>query len=166
MSGAAVSFNVKPGKVRLKVAVEGDSPVALDNEDREVTIPDLTASDLRLATPRVFVARNGREYQVLKADTAPVPIALREFRRTDRLLVRFDTFGKPTGPLALTARLLNRQGQKMSDLPVAAPAADSNTHQVDLPLSSLAAGEYLLEVSASAEGQNAATELVAFRVTG
>ena len=165
-AGAAVSFNVKPGKVRLKVAVEGDSPVALDNEDREVTIPDLTASDLRLATPRVYVARNGREYQVLKADTAPVPVALREFRRTDRLLVRFDTFGKPTGPLSLTARLLNRQGQKMSDLPVAAPAADANTHQVDLPLSSLAAGEYLLEVSASAEGQNAATELVAFRVTG
>jgi VWFA-related protein len=165
-AGAAVSFNVKPGKVRLKVAVEGDSPVALDNEDREVTIPDLTASDLRMATPRVFVARNGREYQVLKADTAPVPVALREFRRTDRLLVRFDTFGKPTGPLVLTARLLNRQGQKMSDLPVAGPAADSNTHQVDLPLSSLAAGEYLLEVSASAEGQTAATELVAFRVTG
>jgi hypothetical protein len=66
----------------------------------------------------------------------------------------------------LTARLLNRQGQKMSDLPVAAPAADASSHQVDLPLSSLAMGEYLLEVSASAEGQNAATELVAFRVTG
>ena len=165
--GAAVSFNVKPGKVRLKVAVEGDSPVALDNEDREVTIPDLTASDLRLATPRVFVARNGREYQMLKADAAPMPIALREFRRTDRLLIRFDTVGKPTGELALTARLLNRQGQKMSDVPVNGPAAaDSNTHQVDLPLASLAAGEYLLEVTAAAEGQTAATELVPFRVTG
>jgi len=164
--GAAVSFNVKPGKLRLKVAVEGDSPIALDNEDREVTVPDLTSSDLRLATPRVFVARNGREYQVLKADTAPVPTALREFRRTDRLLVRFNAFGKPTAPLALSARLLNRQGQKMSDLPVAAPPSDADTNQVDLPLSSLAAGEYLLEVSAAADGQDAATELVAFRVTG
>jgi VWFA-related protein len=164
--GAAVSFNVKPGKVRLRVAVEGDSPVALDNEDREVTIPDLTASDLHLSTPRVFVARNGREYQVLKAETAPVPTALREFRRTDRLLVRFNTFGKPTGPLTLSARLLNRQGQKMSDLPVAPPPSEAETQQVDLPLSSLAVGEYLLEVSASAQGQAAATELVPFRVTG
>jgi VWFA-related protein len=164
--GAAVSFNVKPGKLRLKVAVEGDSPIALDNEDREITVPDLTTVDLRLATPRVFVARNGREYQVLKAETAPVPTALREFRRTDRLLVRFNAFGKPAGPLALSARLLNRQGQKMSDLPVAAPPSDADTNQVDLPLSSLAAGEYLLEVSAAAEGQDAATELVAFRVTG
>jgi len=65
-AGASVSFNVKPGKVRLKVAVEGDSPVALDNEDREVTIPDLTASDLRLATPRVFVASYGSYYLVIK----------------------------------------------------------------------------------------------------
>ena len=119
-------------------------------------MPDLTASDLRLATPRVFVARNGREYPDLKADTAPVPTALREFRRTDRLLVRFDAFGKADGRRWRSRReLLNRQGQKMSDLPVAAPAADRTPSQVDLPLSSLAAGEYLLEVSAAARGPDA-----------
>jgi hypothetical protein len=164
--GASVSFNVKPGRLRLKVAVEGENPVALDNEDREVTVPDLTGADLGLATPRVFVARNGREYQALKGDTDPIPTALREFRRTDRLVVRFAAFGKPTGPLVVTARLLNRQGQKMSDLPVAPPASDGETQHVDLPLSSLATGEYLLELSAASEGQSAATELVAFRVSG
>lgn len=164
--GASVSFDVTPGRLRLRVAVEGDSPVALDNEDREVTVPDLTSSDLRLATPRVFVVRNGREYQALKADAAPLPTALREFRRTDRMLVRFNAFGKPTGALALTARLLNKLGQKMSDLPVTPPAAEPDGRQVDLPLSSLPVGEYLLEVSASAEGEQPATELVAFRVTG
>ena len=134
------------------MAVEGDSPAALDSEDREVTIPDLTASDLRLATPRVYVARTAREYPALKADTAPMPTALREFRRTDRLLVRFDAFGKPTGPLTLTAELLNKQGQKMSDLPVAARRRRLESHQVDLPLSSLAAGEYLLEVVSLGRG--------------
>ena len=164
--GASVSFDVKPGRLRLRLAVEGDSPVALDNEDREVTVPDLTSSDVRLATPRVFVARTAREYQALKAEVAPAPTALREFRRTDRMLVRFSAFGKPTGPLALTARLLNKQGQKMSDLPVAPPPAEPEGRQVDLPLSSLPAGEYLLEVSAKAEGEDPATELVAFRVTG
>ena len=164
--GASVAFEVKPGRVRLRLAVEGEGPAALDSEDREVTVPDLTSSDLRVATPRVYVARTAREYQQLKADPAPIPTALREFRRTDRLLVRFNTFGKPTGTLTTTVRLLNKQGQKMADVLVAPPADAAAPAQVDLPLSSMAAGEYLLEVSVASEGQPPATELVAFRVTG
>ena len=164
--GATVSFDVKPGKVRLRLAVEGEGTVALDNEDRELLVPDLTAPDLQLATPRVVVARNGFEFQQLRKDPAPTPTALREFRRTDRLVVRFNAFGAPSGQLALSARLLNKQGQKMTDLPVATPQVQPEGRQVDLPLSSLAVGEYLLEVSAAAEGQDAATELVAFRVVG
>jgi hypothetical protein len=163
--GASVSFGVKPGRLRLRLAVEGDGSAALDNEDREVTVPDLTSPDVRLATPRVFVARTAREYQQLKAEAAPLPTALREFRRTDRLVVRFNAFGKPAGPLTLAAKLLNKQGQKMTDLPVAPPAAEPQG-QVDLPLSSLAVGEYLLEVSAATDGQAPSTELVAFRVVG
>jgi VWFA-related protein len=162
---ASVSFNVKPGRVRLRLAVEGDGTTPLDSEDREVTVPDLTSADLRLATPRVYVARTAREYQLLKADADPTPTALREFRRTDRLLIRFHAFGKPTGALKVTARLLNKQGQKMSDLPVTVPDDPAAPSQVDLPLSSIAAGEYLLEVSAASEGQSPATELVAFRLT-
>jgi hypothetical protein len=155
---------VKPGKLRLRLAVEGSSPVALDSEDREVTVPDLTSADVRVATPRVFVARTGREYQQLKADPAPTPTALREFYRTDRMVVRFNTSGKPEAPLKLSAKLLNKQGQKMSDLPVTAPAEPEG--QVDLPLASLPVGEYLLEVSATTEGHPPSTELVAFRVIG
>ena len=113
----------------------------------------------------MFVARTGREYQQIKADPAPTPTALREFRRIDRLMVRVNTFGKPTGALAVSAKLLNKQGQKMTDLPLASPAAEPQA-LVDLPLSSLAVGEYLLEVSAATEGQQPSTELVAFRVIG
>ena len=163
--GASVSFDVKPGKVRFRLEVAGDGAMALDKEDREIVVPDLTAADLRLATPRVFVARTGREYQQLKSDPAATPTALREFRRTDRLVIRFDTFGKPTGALTLSAKLLNKQGQKMTDLPLMPPATEPQG-QVDLPLSSLAVGEYLLEVSATSEGQQPSTELVAFRVVG
>ncbi|HVG86833.1 MAG TPA: VWA domain-containing protein [Vicinamibacterales bacterium] len=164
--GASVSFDVKPGRVRLRLAVEGNATTPLDSEDRELTVPDLTSSDLRLATPRVYVARTAREFQQLKADPAPIPTALREFRRTDRLVVRVNAFGKSEGAPTLTAKLLNKQGQKMTDLPVTAPAAPADPSQVDLPLSSLAAGEYLLELSAASDGQPPATELVAFRVTG
>lgn len=163
--GASVSFDVKPGKVRLRLAVEGNAAAALDQEDREITVPDLTSSDLRLATPRVYVARTAREFQQLKVDEAPTPTALREFRRTDRLLVRINAFGKSADAPTLTARLLNKQGQKMAELPVAAPASAAEATQVELPLSNLAAGEYLLELAAAADGQTPAPELVAFRVT-
>jgi hypothetical protein len=62
--------------------------------------------------------------------------------------------------------LLNKQGQKMADIPVTAPASPGQAHLIDLPLASLAQGEYLLELSASAEGQQLVTELIAFRVGG
>jgi VWFA-related protein len=163
--GASVSFEVDPGRVRLRMAVEGDGNSELDVEEREVTVPDLTSGDLMIGTPRLFVARTGREFQQLAADPSPTPTAQREFRRTERLLVRFDAFGRRAGALTLGARLLNKQGQKMVDLPVNAASADGQPHAVDLPLSSLAMGEYLLELSAGSEGSDPATELVAFRVT-
>ena len=66
----------------------------------------------------------------------------------------------------MTSRLLNKQGQKMADLPVTAPAAAGKSYVIDLPLASLAPGEYLLELRRDAEGQPPATELIAFRVGG
>jgi methionine-rich copper-binding protein CopC len=161
-----VAFDAPPGKLRLKVAVEGSGGTVLDNEDRELAVPDLTGPDLRLSTPRVFVARTAREYQQLKAAPAATPAANREFRRTDRMLVRVEPVAAAGVTASVTARLLNKQGQKMLDLPAdAAPGAPTD-RQVELPLSSLPVGEYLLELSATAADTPAVTELVAFRVTG
>lgn len=165
--GASVSFDAPPGRLRLRMAVEGESGdgAPLDTEERDLTVPDLTSTDVTLGTPRLFVARNAREFQQIKADPSPTPAAAREFRRTQRLLVRVDAFGRPGSPVTVTARLLNRQGQPMADVPVAASESAGEPYVVDLPLASLAAGEYLLELSAAAEGHDPATELVAFRLT-
>ena len=54
----------------------------------------------------------------------------------------------------------------MIDLPADAIAGAPDDRQVDLPLSSLPVGEYLLELSATQGDAPAVTELVAFRVTG
>ena len=89
-------------------------------------------------------------------------MATREFRRTDRLLIRFDAFAPGTVPPTVTAQLLNQQGTKMSEVTVAAAAGQPLS--IDLPLANLAAGQYLLEITANAEGQKPVTELVAFRV--
>lgn len=161
-SRGTVSFEAPPGKMELRMTVRGADRGTLDTEDRELVVPDLTAPELRMGTPRVYVARNVREFRAISQDPAATPVAGREFLRTDRLLVRIDAFGP--GP-ALSSRLLNRQGQPMADLPVTRrdPAGPS---VIDLPLANLAPGEYLIEITARAEGQSPATELVPFKVTG
>ena len=37
----SVCFDAKPGKLALRMHVEGDGTGALDTEDREITVPDL-----------------------------------------------------------------------------------------------------------------------------
>ena len=62
---------------------------------------------------------------------------------------------------AMTARLLNRGGGKMADLPL--QAGQSGLADIELPLSSLAAGDYLIEINAKTES-GTAQELIAFKV--
>jgi len=52
----------------------------------------------------------------------------------------------------------------MSELVTTPPAGAGQPFTIDVPLASLAPGEYLLELSAAAEGHSSVTELVAFRV--
>jgi len=158
-----VSFEVKPGKMQLKVSVEGAGSEVLDSEMREFNVPDLTVPQTTLGTPELFRARTVREYEQLKGDATAVPIAVREFSRTDRLLIRVSAYGAGTSKPTLTARLLSRAGQSMRDLPVTVPEPPSGP-QIELPLAGIAPGEYLVEINATGEGGNA-KELVGFRVT-
>ena len=129
----------------------------------ELAVPDLSAPEVILGTPKVWFARNAREFTALTSGTPPAPSATREFRRTDRLLVRVDAYAPADAPTKVTAQLLNQQGTKMSEIPVAAPA-EGQTHSIDMPLASLAPGQYLLEITANSEGHKPVTELVAFRL--
>ena len=95
----------------------------------------------------------------------PAPTAIREFRRTDRLLVRLDAYAPAAAPTTVTAQLLNQQGTKMTDVPVTAPAEGSQTYQIDLPLANLAPGQYLLEINGKSEGHKPVTELIAFKLS-
>lgn len=163
-AGASISFDARPGPLDLRITIEGDGTGTLDNEDRNLVVPDLAAPEVMLTTPKVWFARNAREFATLAADASTPPVATREFRRTDRLLVRFDAFAPGTAPATVTARLLNQQGTKMGDIPVAAAPAPGGGQVIDLSLASYAAGQYLLELTANAEGHQPVSELVAFRI--
>ncbi|HEY7186508.1 MAG TPA: hypothetical protein VH436_08170, partial [Vicinamibacterales bacterium] len=157
-------FDAPPGKLELRMTVEAaGSGGTLDQEIRDLAVPDFTAPQSALSTPRVYRARTAREFTALAADTAAVPIAARDFSRTERLLIRFDAYGPGTEKPQPTAVLLNRSGGKMADVPIAVGAAGS-THQIDLSLASVPTGEYLIEITVKGGGSEV-KELVPLRVT-
>jgi VWFA-related protein len=158
------TFEVPPGRVQLRMGVSGTGG-PLDADDRELLVPDLTSVDVAFATPRVYVARTARDFQLIRKDDPGIlPSASREFRRTERLVVKVEAYGPGDAAVGVTAKLLNKQGGKMADVPVTSAAAQS--HMIDLPLSAFAPGEYLLELSGVVDGQKPIAELIAFRVEG
>jgi VWFA-related protein len=152
-------FDAPPGELELRLSVEAAAGGGtLDSEIRTITVPDLTSPDAAVSTPRVHRARTARDFQAVAGDAAAVPVVARDFSRTERLLIRFDVYGTATP----TAVLLNRNGQKMADVPVAA-AATGGTHQIDLSLAAIAVGEYVVEITVTG-GTGEAKELVPIRI--
>lgn len=100
----------------------------------------------------------------MKVDPNAIPVAAREFSRTDRVLIKVPAYGPGETAPKLSVHLLNRAGQPMSELPAVA-APNSGEQQIDVPVANLAPGEYVIEIHATAEAGDA-KELVAFRVTG
>lgn len=161
--GAAVAFDAPPGRVQLRVSVEGASGQVIDSDMIDVTVPDYTTPQVTLTPPEVLRARTAIEFRQLSADPDPMPVADREFRRTERLLVRFTALGPGESRPETTARLLNRAGQPMTDLPSTPLAGETRRFQVDLPLAGLPAGDYVLELKGAAAGSEA-KQFVGFRV--
>lgn len=161
---ARVSFDAEPGPLQVRVTVVGERGETLDREVRDVAVPDLTGGSVALSTPAVFRTGNAREYRALMEGAAPVPTPAREFRRTERLVVRFEVYAPGGRPATLSARVLNRVGKGMADVPVQEPRPPATFHQLDLPLAGFAAGEYLVEIKATGAGGEA-VELVPLKIT-
>jgi VWFA-related protein len=159
----ALTFEAAPGKLELRMTVEGAGGGVLDQEIRNITIPDLTAARPAISTPRVYAARTPREFQAVAANAAAVPPANREFSRIMRLLIRFDSYGPGNEVPVPTAVLLNNNGQKFTDVPVTAATA-GGTHQIDMSLATIPPGEYVIEITVKGATGDTAKELVAFRV--
>jgi VWFA-related protein len=163
-TGSKVSFDAPPGRMQVRIIVQNEKGQVLDSFQQEIPLPDFSGTDVRLSTPAVFRARTPREFQAITRDPDPVPTSLREFRRTDRLLVRF--FASVPGGASsaeVAVRLLNRVGQKMVDLTAAPPADPEQPHQLDLPLAGFSPGDYVIEIRAKGVSGES-TELIAIKV--
>jgi VWFA-related protein len=161
-SSGSVNFDAPPGQLQMRIIVEGGNGQVIDSLTRELTVPDFTRVEVAIGTPRVFRGRTVREIANIKSNPDALPTADRDFSRSERLLVRFEAYAPGGATPAVSARLLNRAGQKMSEFPLQA-AAGGGPVEFELPLSAFAAGDYLIELNAKSES-GSAQELIAFKV--
>ncbi len=134
----------------------------LDGDVRDIAIPDFNRR-VAIGTPEIMRARNAREFRALTEADA-VPVASREFSRTERLLIRFVAYAPDEAASTITARLLNRSGQTVRELAVQRSAARGGANTIDLTLAAFAAGDYAVEIGVAAAGADA-KERVPFRIT-
>ena len=155
-----VSFDVAPGSLEVKIVLADREGNIIDRETRSIDVPEYAGQAAALGTPRFYRPRTPREFQTLTADAEAIPVVTRDFARTDRLLIRVDAYAPGDDARSPSAAILSRTGRKMFDVPVT-PATAGASHQIDLTLSPLPPGVYLLEVVAAPTGPR---QFAAFRV--
>ena len=112
----------------------------------------------------IYCPQTPVEFREISTAADPAPHAGREFARTDRLLVRFAVYGEPDAP-GPSVRLLSQRGRVLTALTVAPLEGHPGMHQIDLPLSFAAPGDYVISIAAQ-RGEERVEELVAVRVGG
>ena len=157
-----VEFDAAPGELHLGLAIEDAAGDVIERDRRTVEIPDFTGTDLVLSTPSFVRARNAMEWKAVVDDPDAPPTAARQFRRTERILIRFEAYAPGTAQPEVTARLLNRGGEPLHPLDVR-PPADGRPYQVHLWPAHLPPGDYVIELAA-ASPTDEVTEFVAFRL--
>jgi hypothetical protein len=160
-TGASVSFAAAPGQIDMRLVVENARGQVVDSTAQSLTVPDYSKTQVSFSTPRVYRARTAREALLVRNNADAAPTATREFSRAERLIVRVDAYATDAAKPQVTARLLNRTGAAMADVPI--QAMEGKPFLIDFPLASLAAGEYLIELNAKT-ASGTAQQLVGFKV--
>jgi VWFA-related protein len=154
-------FEVPPGRIRLEMSIEDSAAAPIDTDVREILVGDLRAP-VAIGTPEVLRARTARDVRVIEADPNAVPVASREFSRSERLVIRVPAYAPGSVP-AMTARLTNATGQSMRPLDIQPGATSDGRAEIDLPLAGLAPGEYAVEIEATSPAGHA-KDVLRFRV--
>jgi VWFA-related protein len=158
-----LSFPASPGAVQLRLTVRDTAGNIVDEDRRPFSVPDLSAANLAIGVPVLLRARTAADARLLAGGTPAIPYAGREFVRTDRLFVRFSVFGESAGAADVSAQLTNKTGRTLLELPIVPMPGGESAYQVELPMASIARGDYLLAVAAR-HGEERARALVPVRV--
>ena len=155
---------VSPGDVKVVLTVRDKEEHILDTETRVVKVPPAGGQELAWSSPTLFRGRSPIDMRAINGDPNPPPFAGHEFSRADRLLVRVALYGD-SADATVAGRLVGRQGRQLATLPIAPLAGRAGLYQIDLPLQSVAPGDYVIAIEAS-KGTERAETFVAIRVAG
>jgi hypothetical protein len=156
-------FDAPVGRVQLDMTILGIAGEKLDVDARDLEVPAMKGAAPLLLPAILIATQSERGFREVTADADAPPDPSREFRRTERLLIRVPAYVSGA-PVRVTGRLLNRLAQPMRDL-LALPDTGGGISQFDLPLAPLAPGDYYLQFSVP--GASAPVDQrIAFRITG
>lgn len=154
-----VTFNAAAGTLHLRhQLIEADGSRS-DRQESTIEVPDFTAP-VAMTTAVLFRARTPLELRTLLAAPDPLPYAGRQFNRTDRVLVRFTVTGAGAADATVTAQLVSKTGTALATLPL---KTGPSGYELDLPLGSIAHGEYVISFEVS-HGADQAKQLLSFRI--
>jgi VWFA-related protein len=157
---ARVAFDAAPGTLHIRRSLIDATGTVIDKQDSTIEVPDFARAPLSITSPAVFRARTPLELRAIQSEPDPAPFAGRQFERTDRIIARFQVLGPSAADATVTATLLSRRGAPLATLPLKTTAG---RYEIDLPIGSVARGEYVIAIDVS-RGADQAKTLVSFRV--
>jgi hypothetical protein len=161
VAGNRIAFDAAPGTLHIsRRMIEADGSPG-DKADSTLEVPDFAGAPLSIASPVVFRGRTPLELRAIQADADPQPFAGRQFERTDRIIIRFSLVGPSAADATVVVNLLGRRGAQLATLPL--KTVPGRGYELDLPIGSIARGEYVISIEAS-HGADQAKTLVSFRV--
>jgi VWFA-related protein len=153
-SRVAAAFEVPPGPFTMKYAAKAEDTSTIDTWTQSLAAPDWGVAPLAISTPRFFLAQSISELRAIRASSDPPPSAVRQFRRSDRVLVAVDCYTlRPEDAPLVQAHVLTREGKELAELPV--PALADGAVLFELPVGSLGQGTYILRIRATLGAEQA-----------
>jgi VWFA-related protein len=158
-----VEFDAPAGKVQIDMTIIGSRGEKLDVDARDIDVPAGKGSAAVILPPIMIGTQSAREFRAAVGDANAAPDPARQFRRTDRVLIRVPAYAAER-PVPVTARLLNRVGQLLQTM-TPLPESPGGVTQFDLTLAPLAPGDYFLQFTAvGPSGQ--VDQRVSLKITG
>jgi hypothetical protein len=163
-SASSASFSAPVGRIEIDLSILDAGGKVIDTDARDVDVPPLGGPRAVLLAPHVIRTGSAREFRAMSVDPDAPPTPAREFRRTERLLIRAPAYGADGRAVPVAARMLNRMGQVLWEI---APMRETSrgVAQFDVSLAPLATGDYTIELTAPTPAGEA-KEHVRIRVTG